>query len=248
MAESGSSSSGRESTTHSKRRDLIELAISYGLILLVIWTPRPWQRHLWWIAAAAIAIIACASFDGLKVMGVTTTNFLRSLWVTGAALLLAALAIFIAVELNTLHLPGPPATGLGRWGGLPPGPILFIETYWVYALWACVQQFLLLGFFLPRFLRLMPGANSAAILAASLFAFAHLPNPILTPITLIWGLVACLLFLHYRNLYPLAMAHAIVGISIAISIPGPVDHNMRVGLGYLTYHQHTHNPPRLLKP
>jgi CAAX prenyl protease-like protein len=234
MAESGSSSSGRKNAAHSIRRDLVELAIAYGLILLVIWTPRTWQRHLWWITAAVIGIIACISFDSLKAMGLTTVNFFRSLWVTGAALLVAALALFIAVELHTLHLPS--------------GPILFIKIYWEYALWACVQQFLLLGFFLPRFLRLMPGTNSAAILAACLFAFAHLPNPILTPITLIWGLVACLLFLHYRNLYPLAMAHAIVGISIAITIPGPVDHNMRVGLGYLTYRQHTHNPPRLPQP
>jgi membrane protease YdiL (CAAX protease family) len=77
--------------------------------------------------------------------------------------------------------------------------------------------------------------------AATIFAAAHLPSPILTPITLIWGLAACLLFLRYRNLYPLAMAHALLGITIGIAIPGPVDHNMRVGLGYLTY-AHTHRP------
>jgi hypothetical protein len=40
------------------------------------------------------------------------------------------------------------------------------------------------------------------------------------------------------------MAHAIMGIAIAITIPGPVDHNMRVGLGYLTYH----HPTRLSQP
>ena len=34
------------------------------------------------------------------------------------------------------------------------------------------------------------------------------------------------------------MAHAILGITIAITVPGPVDHNMRVGLGYLTYNPH----------
>ena len=55
--------------------------------------------------------------------------------------------------------------------------------------------------------------------------------------TLLWGLTACFVFLRLRNLYPLAMAHAIFGISIAITIPGPVVHNMRVGLGYFTYHQ-----------
>ncbi len=68
-----------------------------------------------------------------------------------------------------------------------------------------------------------------------LFTIAHLPNPILTVLTLLWGWASCRLFLRYRNLYTLAMAHAILGISIAITIPGPVDHNMRVGLGYLTY-------------
>jgi hypothetical protein len=87
-------------------------------------------------------------------------------------------------------------------------------------------------------------------MAAGIFSIAHLPSPILTPITLIWGFAACLIFLRYRNLYPLAMAHAILGISIAITIPGHVDHNMRVGLGYLTY-KHAHRPvtlPPIAKP
>jgi hypothetical protein len=64
---------------------------------------------------------------------------------------------------------------------------------------------------------------------------------------LIWGFVACLLFLRYRNLYPLMMAHAILGITVALTAPGPVVHNMRVGLGYLTYnpHRHAHRMHRL---
>jgi membrane protease YdiL (CAAX protease family) len=78
--------------------------------------------------------------------------------------------------------------------------------------------------------------------AALLFAAAHVPNPFLIPATLIWGFVACLLFLRYRNLYPLMMAHAILGITVAITVPGPVVHNMRVGLAYLTYYPHMHAP------
>jgi membrane protease YdiL (CAAX protease family) len=219
----------------SKRRILVELAISYGLILLVIWTPRPWQKHLWWVAAAAVLIIAALSFNGLRAMGLGTANFLQSIWIAGAALLLSAVAIVIAIHLDTLRLP-------------PGGPSAFVKTYWAYALWACVQQLLLQGFFLPRFLGLLKSQVYAALLAAVLFALAHLPNPILTPVTLFWGFAACLLFLRYRNLYPLAMAHAFVGITIAITVPGPVDHNMRVGLGYLKYHHPTHNPTQLLKP
>jgi hypothetical protein len=34
------------------------------------------------------------------------------------------------------------------------------------------------------------------------------------------------------------LAHAILGITVAITIPGPADHNMRVGLGYLRYNPH----------
>jgi hypothetical protein len=129
--------------------------------------------------------------------------------------------------MHTLRLP----TG---------GPVAFITTYIAYAIWTGVQQFLLQGLFLLRFLRVIRSATAAALAAAALFAAAHLPNPILTPVTLVWGIVACLLFLRYRNIYPLMIAHAILGITVAITVPGPVDHNMRVGLSYLTYSPHLH--------
>ena len=239
----GAIGSGRTDsvTTRSKRREILELAIPYALILLVCWTTRPWQRLLWVIAAASIVAITCVSFDGRQAMGLRATNFFSSFWVVGAALAAAAVAVTVAARLHTLHLPGSPATGSGRWGGIPASLVLFVETYWGYALWAAVQQFLLQCFFLSRLRRLLPSARLAAVAAAVIFALAHLPSPILASVTLLWGFAACLLFLRYRNLYTLALAHAILGITIAITIPGPVDHNMRVGLGYLTY-GHTHKP------
>jgi hypothetical protein len=214
------------SQVRSHARILAEIAISYALILAVIWSPRPVQRYLWMVAAAAVVAIAYASFEGAKAMGLRITNLLRSLWIVLAALLLAVIAIVVAARLGTLRLPG--------------GVIAFIATYCAYSVWSGVQQFLLQGFFLVRFLRIIPNPRYAALTAASLFALAHLPNPVLAPITLLWGFAACLLFLRYRNLYPLAIAHAILGITVAMTIPGHIDHNMRVGLGYLTYgHRHT---------
>ena len=68
--------------------------------------------------------------------------------------------------------------------------------------------------------------------AATLFATAHLPNPLLTIFTLVWGSVACLLFLRHRNLWALGLAHAILGITVAVCLPGAATHNMHVGLGY----------------
>jgi membrane protease YdiL (CAAX protease family) len=218
--------------SRSKRRDLVELAIAYGLILLVIWTPRPAQRILWWVAAASVVYFTCVSFDGRQAMGLRAGNFFRSLWVVGAASAVSAIAVIVAIRLNTLHAP--------------PGPLQFIATYWAYAIWGGVQQFLMQCFFLLRFKRILLSAKLAAVAAAGIFAAAHLPNPILTPVTLLWGLAACLLFLRYRNLYPLALAHAILGITVAITVPGPVDHNMRVGISYLAYGHRPHQHPQPL--
>lgn len=215
--------------SRSKRRVLTEIAVAYGLILTVIWTPRPWQRGLWWIAAAGVIVITSLSWDGARPMGLRPAKFFSSAWIVGAALVTAGIVIAVSAKLHTLRLPF--------------GPILFIESYFAYAIWALAQQFLLQSFFLLRFTRIFSSSLWAAIAAAAIFALAHLPNPILTPITLIWGIAACLLFMRYRNLYPLAIAHAIFGITIAITVPGPVDHNMRVGLGYLTYSHRGHRLP-----
>lgn len=219
----------------SRRRDLLEILIPYVMVLVVCWTPRPIQRYLWWVAAAAILIVAVRSFTSFDALGMRTTNFLRSLWVVGASLLVSALAVAIAIRLHTVHLP--------------PGGILgFLGNYWAYALWSLVQQYLLQAFFLARFLCLLKQPLSAAFAAALIFAIAHLPNPLLTVVTLLWGIAACLLFLRYRNLYSLALAHAILGITISTTIPGPVDHNMRVGLGYLTYRQPGNHPTPSVRP
>jgi membrane protease YdiL (CAAX protease family) len=220
----------------SRRRDLFEMIGTYALILAVIWTPRPWQWWLWMVAATAVIVISALSFDGWKRMGLTAENLWRSLWVVAAVLAVAAAAVVVAAQLNTLRTPETPQ--------------LFVRRYGMYAIWAMVQQFLLQCFFLARSVRLLRNTTKAAGLAAGLFAAAHLPNPILTVITLLFGVASCLLFLRYRNLWPLAAAHAILGIAIAITVPGHVDHNMRVGYSYLTYTQrnaHRH-PGSLAQP
>jgi membrane protease YdiL (CAAX protease family) len=180
-------------------------------------------------------------------MGLRGNNFLRSLWVVGAALGIAAAAVAAAGAVHMLRLPQPPTGGVARCCSLSPTLTLFVQTYWAYALWTFIQQFLMQCFFLQRFLRVFSSPRSAALATAAIFALAHLPNPILAPVTLFWGLATCLLFLRYRNLYPLAMAHAIFGIAISIAVPAPLLHNMRVGLGYLRY-GHSHNPIQLSQP
>ena len=205
----------------SRRRDLFELLGAYFLILLVIWTPRPWQWPLWGLSAIAITLLFALSSQTLKTLGFCSANLLRSLWAVALASMLAFAAILLAGHYHTLHTPV----------SLP----LFFRHYGAYAIWAGIQQLILQGFFFARCLRLLPSSTAAAGVSAGLFAIAHLPNPVLTIITLVFGLASCLFYLHYRNLWPLAIAHAILGISIAITVPGYLLHNMRVGIGYLHY-------------
>lgn len=225
--------SGEVVSSERLRRDGIELAIGYALILATIWTPRPAQAWFYWMALAWIAITSWISFPGWAALGFRREGLTQSAWVAAVALILTAIAQITAYHLHTLHDP----RGVRGW----------LFTFGGYAVWSFVQQFLLQGYFLFRLLRLLPGREWAGVAAALMFTTAHLPNPILTPLTLIWGTCACFVFLRHRNIYPLAIAHAILGITVAITVPGPVVRNMRVGLGYLRYHaphRATVNAPR----
>src|SRR5208282_5622565 len=63
MAGAIAAASGMEdfASAHSRARIVCELAIAYALILLVIWTPRPLQKLLWWVAAGAVVAISIVS-------------------------------------------------------------------------------------------------------------------------------------------------------------------------------------------
>ncbi len=203
-------------------RDLLEVTIVFALILIALWSGPFAQKVIGivtfcWIVISTLRSQATADSLGLRLSGIR-----RSLWIVCAALLFAAMVIWIASRMHTLHV------------------VLFhgfaVESsVLAYLLWALVQQFILQDFFLVRLLRLLPSRGAAVVVSAALFAVAHLPNSFLMVVTLIWGIVACTLFLRYRNLYSLGVAHGIMGLCLAIAIPNAVHHQMRVGLGYFRW-------------
>ena len=213
-----------ERTNQLFTRDLLEVTIVFALILVALWS-SPWAQKLigiatfcWIVAATLRSPAATTDSLGLRLSGIR-----RSLWIVCAALLVAALVIWIASRMHTLHV------------------VLFhgfaVEaSVLAYMLWALVQQFILQDFFLVRLLRLLPTRTAAVLVAATLFAVAHLPNSFLMAVTLVWGIAACSLFLRYRNLYSLGVAHGVMGLCLAIAIPNAVHHQMRVGLGYFRWH------------
>ena len=128
-------------TARSRRRDFIELVGIYGLILLVIWTPRPWQWPMWGRAPISIIAVIAVSFEGMRPMGLCTVNLARSLWAVALAMTVALFAVWVAGRMHTLQLASSPWWALRHYGG--------------YAIWAGLQQLILQSFFLSRTLRLM---------------------------------------------------------------------------------------------
>lgn len=202
-------------------RPAIELFIGYFLVLLVIWTPNPAQRILFWISFAWIIGASLAARRADDELGFSVRRIRHGLWIIAAVLVVCLAVIAIANVAGVLHpLFGPKPLPMHVWG---------------YLIWALLQQFMLQDYFLLRLLRITRNTTFSAVGAGLLFAVAHLPNPVLTVTTLIWGVAACVIFLRYRSLYVLAVAHWMLGLCIAVTVPNEINHHMRVGLGYLRY-------------
>jgi Type II CAAX prenyl endopeptidase Rce1-like len=208
-------------TTKQTARDLLELFVAYTLILLTLWTSGTTQRALMLTATIWIAATAVVSRHKDDLYGLRPVGLRRSWWIVLAAGFAAAVAVAISAHMGNLHLP----SGFERhpWRAS------------AYVFWSFAQQFILQDYFLLRLRRVVPNVFVAVGSAAFLFSLAHLPNPLLTIATLVWGIAACTLFVRYRDLYSLGLAHAIFGLTIAFTVPNAVHHQMRVGLGYLTY-------------
>lgn len=203
----------------------MELAIGYALILAVLWTPAPLQRKLYLLAAVFLLAASIRPGEDRRGLGLTLGHGRASALLVLFSVAVAGLSALLARHVGVLHAP------LGLRG--------FANRFAGYALWSLVQQFLLQNFFLLRLRRLLPGRLSIAVwCSATMFAAAHLPNPVLTVFTLVWGVLACAAFLRHRNLWALGLAHAVLGIAVAVCLPGAATHNMHVGLGYFRYRPH----------
>jgi membrane protease YdiL (CAAX protease family) len=201
-------------------RDLIELILGYGLIIFILWIPEFPQRILSPVALIVTLAIVLARRPSLDDLDLSRRGLVPSLWILPAALVLAIVSVLVAKQLGTLH-------------ALYAGDFKHVAGY---VLWTLYQQFLLNDLFMPRLTRLLSSEKAAVGVAAVLFAAAHLPNLPLTAATLVWGAISCALFLRYRNLYALGLAQGLLGLCFAICVPDALHHHLRVGLGYLRYH------------
>ena len=197
------------------------MVVAYSLLEASLWTEGPTQRVFALAAAVWIVLATLVNRRSLRQLGLGTRGFVNSLIAIPVALAAATVIVLIGWEAGTLH---------GLFGTRPP-----LWHSGGYAIWALMQQFILNSFFFLNLEELLGDSRRALWGAAALFCFAHLPNPVLMAGTLLVAVFFVSLFRRYRNLYPLGIAHALLGLSLAVTVPDAWLRHMRVGISYLHF-------------
>jgi membrane protease YdiL (CAAX protease family) len=198
-------------------RPLSEIAIVYALLEAALWSERPQQY--WWALATLFTVVVLTALGGRSPnqLGIGLRGLGRAWRVIPIAMLAGALLLGLAIVIGTLHPLNRSTVPVMRGSA--------------YAIWSLVQEFLAQSFFFVRLEQTMT-RRRAVIANAAIFAVAHIPNPILMPATFLVGLAFTEAFRRYRNIYPIAVAHAMLGLSLAATIPYSWPHHMKVGIAY----------------
>lgn len=198
-----------------------QLILAYVCMERALWSSRLALQNRWvFVTAVAVLVFVVVDRPTIQRLGLgMPTGF-------GASLILA-------VSLTTAVILVFAVRGAG--GQIPANPTWpSMHLAWQYFVWALVQEFMLQSFFFTRCEDLF-GSSTAVWTTATLFAAVHLPSPILTTFTLVGGLFFCEMFRRYRSIYPIGVVHAVLGLTIAVTMPDSLLHHMRVGIGYLRY-------------
>jgi membrane protease YdiL (CAAX protease family) len=209
---------GAKTTLSAKVAIALQLLFPLTLLEAALWVPLPLAilcgiSALWYMIRHLLFAGGTTRALGLELRGL----------LSAPRLLGATLGLAIAV-LATAHYSG----SLHRLWGLQH-PWYAVAGY---SCWALVQEFMLQCFCL-RMLRALVSRIGSLLLSGTVFAMAHLPNLSLTLLTFFAGIVFTAIYARKRNLYVVAIIHAILGLTLAVSAPDDWFHGLRVGRDFL---------------
>ena len=190
-----------------------------GFVGWYIWKLQAEAPWTWWVLLAWLIASFVARRDTPKTMGWRADNLWRATkragWFFGGSSLLICFAglFFGMLQRAPIHLIEPK-----RFGG--------------YLAFCLLQQVGLNSFLTNRLMAAFERPVPAAVLAGTLFAALHWPNPVLVPLTLVGGIAMAWLFATERNILVLTLGQAVLGALVWWAFPIAWHHSMRVGPGY----------------
>jgi len=199
----------------------VELVSVITAIELVLWNEGAARFVLYLVANVWVLYVALRQGRTARELGVGSRGFSASAWIMAAGAGMALAVVVMGTAYGTLHVLF----------GVKP----IVLHVGAYALWALMQQFVAQSYFFLQIEALTGSSLKAVIGSGLIFGLLHIPNPVLLIVTTIGGLVFSEMFCRYRNIYPLAFAHAAVALAIAVSLPNSVHRHMRVGIGYINF-------------
>ena len=100
--------------------------------------------------------------------------------------------------------------------------------------WGFVQQYVLQSF-INRRAQIIRGQNWLSVLiVAAIFAGLHLPNPWLTVVTFVGGLVWATVYQRAPNIFALALSHSVMTWMLVSTLPASTLNHLRIGFKYFT--------------
>lgn len=108
-----------------------------------------------------------------------------------------------------------------------------------YALWCVCQQLIYQNMVYKRLAEAMGHSGKTRAVATALFSVVHLPNPVLVPATLVWGLCSSYLFEQRRSVPALGLLQFLFSGILFWLAPIHWHHGFRVGPGYSAWHPPT---------
>jgi len=207
---------------HERILSVLSLLDVTGIPLYIAWfiwrgqfvSPRSWFGFPIWLVASFLL-----HGDNPKTLGMRADN----LWpaTKQAAIVYGIFAIGLLL------------TGIAlRQGSLLPPNYRSFGRMWVYFAFCLLQQIALNSLLMNRLVSLINRRWLASIVAGTIFAALHWPNPVLVPLTFIGGTAMAWMFARVRNILPLAAGQALLGSLAWWAFPIAWHHMLRVGPGY----------------